>query len=1353
MTNFLQKVTLTILISCLCFGMSAQKNKMRFDDPKENFYDTQKRLNKIYKKHEKELAREKEEKASGRLKVGSEEEQELAGYELYKRWEHYMSPRVYPSGDKTIASRAWEEHQRFVSQNDQQRQGNNSTQSSTWQPVGPFGDPSGGNAGRINSVRFDPANTNGLWICTPDGGVWSSPNNGGSWSTNTDLLSVIGTADVAFDPTNPQNMFLATGDGDATDSYSIGVLKSTNGGATWNATGLTWAVSAGNRIYKLLINPLNKNVLFAATTGGLYRTTNGGTSWNVVLGGSVTDIEYKSGDTTTVYGVTDVFFTSTNGGSTFTSASTGLPAAGTAQRLAIAVTSANASYVYVVASDASSSGFLGFYQSTNSGGSFATKATSPNLMGWAFDGSDTGGQGWYTLSTAASPGNQDEVVVGGVNTWRTLDGGATWTIFSHWTATGAPFVHADCHDLIYKDANTIYAGTDGGIFTSSNGGTSFSAINGSMNIAEIYKIGLSKNTYNLAITGHQDNGTNTYGGGWGQTMGGDGMDCFIDWSNDLVMYGEQYSGSFNRTTDGGASWTGITTGLTGSGGWVTPWHQDPVTANTIYGGYVQMFKSTNQGTAWTQMGTIAGGSSITEFAVAPSNPQVIYVIKGNGLYKTTNGGTSWSSVTTGLPTGSASLKWVTVEDDDANSVWVCFSSYSSGNKVYKSTNGGAGWTNYSTGLPNLPTNCITYCNATKDALYLGCDVGIYYRDSTMASWIAYNTGLPNVSVSDLAIFYPLGKVRAATFGRGVWEADLYNNGTQAALAYFVADQTFICAGNTVNFTDQSTFSPTVWNWVFQGGTPATSTAQNPSVVYSTPGTYSASLTATNANGGNTYTRTLYITVSPIVALPLAEGFQAATFPPTNWQNLDAVSDNIKWKRSATVGKGSTASMYFDNYNQNASGTHDEMRTPKYDFTPYTSAKLFFDVAYARYDATYSDTLALMVSTDCGQTFTQVYVKGGTTLATAPDLTTATFIPTAAQWRTDTVSLNAYAGMGNVMVAFQNRGHYGQAIYVDNINIVGANSSLPPNALFVHSATVCTNQSTALTDQSTNTPTSWNWQLPGGSPSTSTVQNPVVTYTTAGVYTITLIATNAVSSSTPTTQTVSVKATPTVTANSPAAICAGGFFGLSASGATTYTWQPGNHLGSTFNVFPSSTTVYTVTGKTAGCTSPATTTVTVNPLPVVAVNSDSICAGSFTTLNALGATTYSWTPATGLSSTTGANVTANPTVTTSYSVTGTDVNNCTSTAVSTVVIKTCMGIATGSGKNFAVYPNPANDRLFIETPKSALIKLINITGQVVLEQTISIGKNDINIAALAAGAYNLMVNANGQISYSKVMISK
>ncbi len=1248
------------LIILCCVGTIANAQiDFNYMDPNENFYVTQKRFNNYFDKY---LKKNGQIKTGAKDKLGSEEEEELRGFELYKRWEDFMAPRVYPSGNKTEASRAYEEYQKYLLQNAAQQQGgggkyggSNSTQSNVWKCIGPFGDLNNANAGRCNTVRFDPVNPNSLWVNTPDGGLWNTTNKGNTFYNTTDNLSVIGTSDVCFDPTNAQIIYLAMGDADAGDSYSSGVLKSTNGGATWNPTGLAWTVNQGRTIPRLLINPLNKNEIWAATSVGLYRTTNAGANWSLAFGGgtSFKDIEYKPGDTTTIYlCASGNFYQSTNSGTTFNTITSGLPTAGSCNRLAIAVTPANPNVVYVVGSASSNSGFYGFYQSTNSGTSFTQKATTPNLLGWASAGNDAGGQGWYTLSIAASPTNSLEVVVGGVNIWRTLNGGTNWALFAHWTASGAPYVHADIHDLVYKNGTTLYECSDGGLFYTTNGGTSQASLNGNMAIAEIYRMCGSGSTYSMAITGHQDNGTNKFTGNWNGSMGGDGMDCFIDRTNDNVMYGEQYNGSFNRSTNGGANWAGITSGLTGSGAWVTPWHQDPQVANTIYGGRQEMFKSTNQGTNWAQIGTMGGGGQVVEFAVAPSNPQYIYVIKGNTLYKTTNGGGTWSNTTGTLPTGSAQMTNLAIEEVDPNSVWVTFSGYSTGNKVYKTIDGGATWVNYSTGLPNLPTNCIVYQSGTKDVVYVGCDVGVYYRDSLAASWTAYNTGLPNVSVRDLDIFYPLGKLRAATFGRSVWEADLFNPGTLAPKANFYADKVFVCPGGTSNFFDLSTFGPTSWSWTFQGGTPATSTAQNPSVIYNTAGTYSVALTATNANGNSSMTKLLYITVTPTTNLPLVEGFQG-TFPQVNWQNFDSGTDAMVWKKCTWTGKGSTNCMVYDNLNWNTPNTYDEMRTTKLNLTTFSTVKMTMDVAYARYDPTYSDSLAVLVSSDCGVTYNQVYLKGGTTLATAPDLTTSGFTPTAVQWRSDTVNLSAYAGMGNVMVSFQNRGHYGQYLYLDII------------AAFSTPTAICAGQSIVITDLSTNVPTSWSWTLTGGSPPSSSVKNPTVTYVSPGTYTITLISTNGFGSSPPLSKTITVNPLPTVTiAATSQTICSGKTTTLTGSGASTYTWNTGA-TSAAIAVTPTTSTAYTVTGTSAaGCSNTSTINVTVNALPSVTATSSSgtQCAGKTNTLTGSGATSYTWN--------TGATTTAivvTPTVTTTYTVTGANAAGCTNTAVSTISV--------------------------------------------------------------------------------------
>ncbi|MFM7900509.1 MAG: PKD domain-containing protein, partial [Bacteroidota bacterium] len=183
------------------------------------------------------------------------------------------------------------------------------------------------------------------------------------------------------------------------------------------------------------------------------------------------------------------------------------------------------------------------------------------------------------------------------------------------------------------------------------------------------------------------------------------------------------------------------------------------------------------------------------------------------------------------------------------------------NKVFKTSDQGATWTNYSAGVPNIPVNCITYMDNSNDGVYIGTDLGVFYRDASLNVWEPFFNGLPNVVVTQLGIFYPTGKLRASTYGRGMWESDLYAPGSYAPTAAFISDKIIDCPGTSVQFTDYSAGSPASWSWSFPGGNPSSSTQQNPSVVYNTPGTYAVTLVATNGNGTNTVVRNDYITIT------------------------------------------------------------------------------------------------------------------------------------------------------------------------------------------------------------------------------------------------------------------------------------------------------------------------------------------------------------------------------------------------------------------------------------------------------------------------------------------------------------
>ena len=1277
------------------------------------------------------------------------------GYKPFRRWQDYMAPRVFPKGDVKQAGRAFDE---FLIYKQANQELFDNARAANWTLLGPNGAPGGGGAGRINFVRIHPTNSNILYAGAPAGGLWISTNGGTSWTTNTDQLSVIGCTDIAIDPTNTQVMYLATGDGDAGDTYSIGVLKSTDGGATWNTTGLTWTVNQGRTISRLLINPSNTQIIIAATSNGIYRTTNGGTSWTQEQTGNFKDAEFKPGDPTIVYASGTTFWKSTNSGDTFTQITSGVPT--NSGRLAIAVTSANTAYVYLLSANNTDSGLQGVYRSTDSGTTFSTRATSPNLLGWNSNGGDAGGQGWYDLAIAASPTNADVVVVGGVNIWRSTNGGTNWTINGHWTGSGAPYVHADVHDLIFLPGNgtTYWAGCDGGVFKTTNSGTAWADISANMSIAQQYEVGLSSSNASLLVTGHQDNGTNKMNGvTWTEIYGGDGMQCFIDRTNNNVIVASYVYGDFIRSTNGGGSWSSIVSGLSGTAAWEAPIHQDPVTAATYYCGYSQMFKTTNSGTSWSQIGTLTGSGTIVEFDVAPSNTQVIYAARSNQLWKTTNGGTAWTNITGTLPVASAAITYIEISPTDPNRVYVTFSGYSTGNKVFLSTNGGTAWTNYSTGLPNIPANCIVYQSGSSDGVYLGTDVGVYYRDNTLSSWQPYLTGLPNVVVRDLEIYANTAKIRAATFGRGTWESDLYSPGTNAPIADFTANYTNICPGSTVTFTDLSAYSPTSWSWTFTGGTPATSTVQNPTVTYNTPGTYAVTLVATNANGSDTETKTAYITVSSPVSLPLVEGFENAAFPPSGWFVVD-VNANGTWARTTAAGGfgTSTASALFDNFNIDEAGSRDRLESPKYDFNGYSAATMTFDVAYARYNATYSDTLEVLVSTDCGVTFTQVYIKGGTTLSTRTDLTTA-FVPTSTQWRTESVNMTPYVGNPNVMIVFKNRGRYGNNIYLDNINITGTPSASLPTADFSGSpTTICAGQTVTFTNLSSGA-TSYSWTFTGGTPATSTATNPTVTYNTAGTYTVSLTATNGSGNDTETkTNYIVVNAIPTATASSNSPLCEGSTLNLSTptvSGAT-YSWSgPGGYTSTQQNPTRTGVTTamagtYSVTVTANGCSNTSSVTVVINANPTATASSNSpVCTGSTLNLStpAVTGATYAWTGPNGFTSSS-----QNPSVSSvttaaagAYSVTVT-ANGCSSTSSTTVVVNTSPTATAGSNSPLCTGQTL---NLTANTVAGATYSWSGPGGYTSTAQN----PTRTNVTTAMAGTYTVTITSNGCTATSSVTV--
>ncbi len=740
------------IIALVCFYIPsiAQEWVEKMQNPDINFKEVQASFNNYWKG--KEVSRSK-------------------GWKQYKRWENFVQPRVYPTGKRIEMETAWKTFNEYKNKN-----ASKSTTSSNWQPLGPFSPPAnGGDAGRLNCVAFHPTNMNIIYIGAPSGGLWKTTNGGNSWVSLTDNLAVIGISSIVIDYTNPEIIYIATGDGDATDTYSIGILKSTNGGQSFQTTGLNYLVESQRSITKIIINPVNPKTLFAATSAGVFRSFNGGDTWDNTLSGKTVDLAYKPGDTNIIYASTNNnFYKSYNGGEDFFYKAVSFIT--NTSRIQLAVSPANPNYVYLVAGNYSDQGFAGVYRSNNSGETFSTRSTTPNILDWSIDGSGAGGQAWYDLAIVASPTNAEEIYVGGVNIWKSTNGGINWALNAHWYGGGQkPKVHADIHALKYNPSNVLFACSDGGISTTSNGGSNWSDKNNTLSIAQIYKMSISLTQPATILTGWQDNGSNLYrNNNWYQVYGGDGMECLVDYTNPNIFYTTTPNGVIHRTDDGGNNFTTISGFITGqeSGSWVTPYIIHPTNPHTIYAGYNNVWKTIDKGNNWTKISNFPLSVELKSLAISASNPDYIYAASDNIIFRTTDGGITWTNISQGIA-GNA-ITYIAVSKTNPEVLWITFSGYSNGHKIYTSRNGGTNWTNYSGTLPNLPATCIALENQANEALYVGMDVGIYYRDTLLTDWVLYSNNLPNVVIGELEISPSINKIRVATYGRGVWESPLYS---------------------------------------------------------------------------------------------------------------------------------------------------------------------------------------------------------------------------------------------------------------------------------------------------------------------------------------------------------------------------------------------------------------------------------------------------------------------------------------------------------------------------------------------------------------------------------------------------
>ena len=711
------------------------------------------------------------------------------GFKQFKRWENFMEPRVYPTGIMPSPAIAFEEYKKF--QNNSLNKSGNAKSNGNWQPIATTAWTGAGGwnpgLGRINVITVDPSNSSTIYIGTPAGGLWKSMDNGDNWLPLTDKLAVLGVSAVAVDPTNSDVVYIGTGDSDAGDTYGIGLLKSIDAGATWELLSLNWDIQEYRKVTKIVINQQNPNIILAATNQGLWRTADGGIIWEMVRNGDIRDLEIDPTNGNNVYASSDIFFTSIDGGLTFDNNSDGLPSSLIINRYSIAIAPSDPSIIYALAGNYYDDSFNGLYKSVDFGVNFILQSDTPNVFCYAEDGNESGGQSWYDMALTVSPTDPNTIYIGGINVWKSADGGVAWEISSHWIyPNDYGYTHADIHTLEYFNG-IFYCGSDGGIFESADEGENWENISEGLQISQFYRMAISEQDPYKILLGAQDNGMNLVNQNvYTHLLGGDGNGAAIDYTDDQILYTAYQLGSLQKSVDGGFSFIGIEDGEQGEGNWVTPFVLDPFDHNILYAGYSDLWKYNSAEESWAQISENLSGK-LDYIEASPAAEGTIYISSYNQIFRTQNGGENWENINNGLP----NLFITSIESDPSNAdkVWISFSGYNDGEKVYVSENGGTTWENISGNFPNIPANCVAYQEGINQGIYVGTDVGIYYKDNTLPNWITYMDGLPNVIVRQLQVDLANDRIVACTFGRGVWESDLYEGVISGLFTNDLADQT------------------------------------------------------------------------------------------------------------------------------------------------------------------------------------------------------------------------------------------------------------------------------------------------------------------------------------------------------------------------------------------------------------------------------------------------------------------------------------------------------------------------------------------------------------------------------------
>ncbi len=760
---------LSLIATALFFttnSFSQKTYKFMMGDPSYNFYDVCKEADRYFSENGKGKG---------------------SGYKGYQRWKNENESKYAPSGDRSNVDPRFVEiaYRKFLASLDPVESSSRTIYPNGWVDLGPYdldsitGHYSAG-LGRIVTSYIHRANPQIMYVGSRSGGFWKSTNGGTSWTGgSTDTLMASGVGTISASPTNADSILIGVQNGG--NNYSHGIYRSTDAGSTWKLTNFNPTIlgqgglGSSFRVFKIAYHPRVANLVFVGTSSGLYRSTDNLVSWTQIAStssGDITQIDFHPTDNNIVYIYDNYYWGSNknkvlyslNQGLTFTGSNT-IPGNSSATGY-LSVSNDCADCLFFASSN-------GIWTSTNKGIDFTFMSNPPeSCLGFAVNDQDTSKMvyGYVDVVTTADGGRTSNQV-----TWWSLGnsnhGPGNYDYRLH---NGGSYIHADLHPA--KCINGVYyVGTDGLFAKSSDNGATWVVISDGLGIRENYSLGASQSNHFRSISGSQDNGTSIkHKDSWIEFYGADGMEGIIHPLNDDYMMGSVQYGSRRKTTDGGQTQGGASpSGQSGSGNgaWEAPLAYDPNNQMRVFNFAKNIYASNQFGGSWSYVGNPFSGSTISEAAIAENNSNIIVVSRGSSILKSTNGGTSFTDIKSNLP--SYTITDIAFNPRNDDNIFVTYNRYQNdGKKIYMTMNGGTTWTNITYNLGDMPLRNVVVDHTDSANIYLGAEIGVYTKSLSGTTWKLHNQGLPNSTIKELEVVNGSNTLRAAIWGRGLWEYTL-----------------------------------------------------------------------------------------------------------------------------------------------------------------------------------------------------------------------------------------------------------------------------------------------------------------------------------------------------------------------------------------------------------------------------------------------------------------------------------------------------------------------------------------------------------------------------------------------------